>query len=883
MADSITTVTTVSTVPSGTIIATDDAGASGHVQITKLAQSADGSATPITADANGLEIQGAGTAGAPAGGVVSVQGVASGTALPVSDNSGSLTVDAPVATPVFVRLSDGSAAISTLPVSAASLPLPSGAATESTLSALNTKVATAKTADYDSGVGTDTVEMVGIALPASGGAVAGGTSTNPIRTDPTGTTTQPVSAASLPLPSGAATLAEQQTQTTALQLLDDTVYTDGTGTPSKAIGVAGTDGTNPQILKTDTAGELQVDVLTLPNVTIGAAIPAGTNNIGDVDVLTVPAPLSTTGGGTEATALRVTLASDSTGVVSVDDNGGSLTVDGTVAVTNAGTFPVQVDGAALTALQLIDDVVKVEDDPHVTGDKGVMALAVRKDTGAALAGLDADYSPLQVDASGNLRVNVAAGGAGDGAILDGVSSSIKATVLDYTNSNPLAVRLTDTNGDYVGAGAGTQYTEDAAAAADPIGTQIISRRRDTLSATEVSLDGDVIAVNATNKGELYVKHVDAIPVTDNSGSLTVDNAALSVTGGGVEASALRVTLANDSTGVLSVDDNGGSLTVDAASLPLPTGAATLAEQQTQTTALQLIDDTVATDGAAAPTKGLMLAGTDGTNAQTVKVDTAGELQVDVLTLPALVAGTANIGDVDVLTVPAPLSTTGGGTEATALRVTVASDSTGVLSVDDNAGSLTVDNGGTFAVQVDGAALTALQKIDDPVLVDDAAFTPATSSVMVAGFQADETATDSVDEGDAGAARMTLDRKVIVTPQPHTAGGLSIFRSLDLDETEEDVKTSAGQVYGCWFTNTATSTRWLKFYNATAATVVVGTTTPVITLALPGNSSDDISGVFSSTHGIAFDTAICVAATTGVADADTGAPAANDVVVNIFYR
>ena len=62
--------------------------------------------------------------------------------------------------------------------------------------------------------------------------------------------------------------------------------------------------------------------------------------------------------------------------------------------------------------------------------------------------------------------------------------------------------------------------------------------------------------------------------------------------------------------------------------------------------------------------------------------------VDVLTLPALPAGTNNIGDVDVLTVPAPLSTTGGGTEATAQRVTIANDSTGVLSVDDNAGSLT---------------------------------------------------------------------------------------------------------------------------------------------------------------------------------------------------
>lgn len=67
-----------------------------------------------------------------------------------------------------------------------------------------------------------------------------------------------------------------------------------------------------------------------------ASIAAGDNNIGNVDIVTVPAPLSTTGGGTEATALRVTVATDSTGVLSVDDNGASLTVDGTVNATAAG-------------------------------------------------------------------------------------------------------------------------------------------------------------------------------------------------------------------------------------------------------------------------------------------------------------------------------------------------------------------------------------------------------------------------------------------------------------------------------------------------------------------------------------------------------------------
>lgn len=55
------------------------------------------------------------------------------------------------------------------------------------------------------------------------------------------------------------------------------------------------------------------------------------------------------GGGVEAAALRVTIATDSTGVLSVDDNGGSLTVDGTVAVS--GTVAVTDNGGNLS----IDD------------------------------------------------------------------------------------------------------------------------------------------------------------------------------------------------------------------------------------------------------------------------------------------------------------------------------------------------------------------------------------------------------------------------------------------------------------------------------------------------------------------------------------------------
>jgi hypothetical protein len=168
-------------------------------------------------------------------------------------------------------------------------------------------------------------------------------------------------------------------------------------------------------------------------------------------------------------------------------------------------------------------------------------------------------------------------------------------------------------------------------------------------------------------------------------------------------------------------------------------------------------------------------------------------------------------------------------------------------------------------------------------LDDAAFTAGTSEVIPVGFVADETATDSVDEGDAGAARMTLDRKQITAPQPHSAGGLSIFRSIDLDEgTLEVVKNSPGCVYGMWVSNLATATRFVKFYDATSGTA--GTGTPVITIAIPGNATDDITGNFGpGGMGITFATGICVGAVTGVADNDTGAPGANEVVLNVFYK
>jgi hypothetical protein len=135
----------------------------------------------------------------------------------------------------------------------------------------------------------------------------------------------------------------------------------------------------------------------------------------------------------------------------------------------------------------------------------------------------------------------------------------------------------------------------------------------------------------------------------------------------------------------------------------------------------------------------------------------------------------------------------------------------------------------------------------------------------------------VNEGDIGAARMTLDRMQIVTTAPSAdTVGVSTFRSADIDETEEDVKTSAGKLYGWAVYNDHSAEIHLQFWNATAANTTPGTTTPLITFPIAGGASAN----FYFSDGVTFDTAITVGATAGFSDAT--APGAT-VSGTIFYK
>lgn len=117
-------------------------------------------------------------------------------------------------------------------------------------------------------------------------------------------------------------------------------------------------------------------------------------------------------------------------------------------------------------------------------------------------------------------------------------------------------------------------------------------------------------------------------------------------------------------------------------------------------------------------------------------------------------------------------------------------------------------------------------------------------------------------------------------RPETTGGLSAWSSTsDLDESEEEVKSGAGQVYAFYFNNKNASARTLKFYAGIASGVTVGSTTPLFKYEMNGETA----GHISIPQGVAFSTGITVAATTGYADADASAPTANDVTCTIFYK
>lgn len=321
-----------------------------------------------------------------------------------------------------------------------------------------------------------------------------------------------------------------------------------------------------------------------------------------------------------------------------------------------------------------------------------------------------------------------------------------------------------------------------------------------------------------------------VVATDDVGGVQYQRVKLDIGGDGV---ASPVTTANP----MPISDAGGSITVDgpltdaqlrasavpvsAAALPLPSGAATAANQATEITSLASIDTKT-------PALGQALAA-----ASVPIVLTAA--QITTLTPPAAITGFAteatlatrlSESDFDTktgsLTETAPATDTassgingrlqriaqrltslialipaslGQKASAASLAVVVASDQSAVpvsaaslplpsgastaalqtqpgvdigdVTVNNAAGAsaVNIQDGGN-SITVDGSVTATVSGTattsDTATLVDDAAFTPATSRVMMTGAMFDDVAPDSVNEGDGGAVRMSSNRNLYAT-------------------------------------------------------------------------------------------------------------------------
>ena len=267
-------------------------------------------------------------------------------------------------------------------------------------------------------------------------------------------------------------------------------------------------------------------------------------------------------------------------------------------------------------------------------------------------------------------------------------------------------------------------------------------------------DNDVVSVT-NNKLDVNATLVAGATIDIGDVDMFLDGGTAIVGGNGAATSGtLRVTIASDTTGVLSVDDNGSTLSID-------DGGGTITVDGSVT----LINSSIKIQGTAAENAAINgnpvpVGGRYDSSARTlddgdvgaVALNASGHLLMDVVdggqldtiidtletTLTAIETDQAAIevlltgidSDTDAIKTAVQIlddwddsnyanvnlnlagsdAPTGGGAESGALRVTIANDSTGVVSIDDGGNVITVDG----TVDLGSTATTHLSEIEGAV-------------------------------------------------------------------------------------------------------------------------------------------------------------------------
>ncbi len=223
-----------------------------------------------------------------------------------------------------------------------------------------------------------------------------------------------------------------------------------------------------QLLDNAVSGnELQVDVV--------ASLPAGDNNIGNVDIVSSALP---TGAATQTTLAA--------------------------AEVHLGNIE--------TSVQALDDIVKAEDTAHSSGDKGVMLFGVRQSSQADF-GADGDYVPFSVNDDGEIRVT-SSGGSGGATeakqdVIETTLTAIETSVQALDNSvdgNYLNVNL-NVAGTDVDANSGNKSaaSQRVCIATDDVPIALVNTKLDHLSDNLDTIETTLTAIE-TDQAALEVLH-----------------------------------------------------------------------------------------------------------------------------------------------------------------------------------------------------------------------------------------------------------------------------------------------------------------------------------------------------------------------------------------
>lgn len=508
--------------------------------------------------------------------------------------------------------------------------------------------------------------------------------------------------------------------------------------------------------------------------------------------------------------------------------------------------PVIVTGAE--GSKVTAEVFKAEDAAHTSGDFGIQMLAVRQDTATTGLGVDGDYAPPRLDANGRLQVTIGGTGPNDlGKAEDAVHNSSDVGVLALAVRRDAASSGVSADGDYaalsvdstgalrvVGSSATTQYAEDSPAAnADSL--VIVGAVRRDVAAGSTTADGDYSTLSVDANGALRVSGASGTTqYTEDNPSAGGESLVL--------VGAVRRDTAASSSGL---DGDYSTLNTDSAgALRVTVDSATSSSIKTDDAAFTPATDKVAMVGAEYDDTGTDLV--DEGDAGAMRMSANRNLYVRIRD---------NAGNERGLNIDASGNAT----------VNV----TGTVTV----GSHAVTNAGTFAVQADsvvpGTGATNLGKLED------GAHNTGDVGVMALAVRAAAPTDRSAGPTDGDYEPLAVNEQGAVwsTLTPSANGGCSTFMASGSDgssilvATAQAVKASAGVLYGYYAYNPEAAVTFVHFYNTAAASVTVGTTNPLFTIAIPATSAANLA----LPYGITFSNAgWSVAATTTAGG--TGAPA-----------